>query len=117
MRHTGDVEPEPVIAVDVQRRAVADACPTRQRKQSFSVFPCFRRRGQKMRADGARVSKPHAGDETLRGARSINGSQNKTALLAADEGKWPVIGKSFAGSLQAIEREMRQIDGNHPTHD
>ena len=63
------------------------------------------------------ISQPHAGDEALRGACAINGSQKKTALLAADQGKWPVIGKSFAGSLQAIEREMRQIDGNHPTHD
>ncbi len=45
MGHAGDVEPEPVIAVGIQRRAVAARGPAGEIEQSVLILASARREG------------------------------------------------------------------------
>lgn len=91
MQHAGDIEPEPVIAVSVEGRAVTGRRPARKREQRVRVFLRRSRRGQEMRADGSRIDKAETFAKTLVQACCIDGGEEEPALLAADKGEWTVI--------------------------
>jgi hypothetical protein len=91
MRHAGDIEPEPVIAVSVERRAVTGRSPAGKSKKRRFVLLRRRRRGQEMRADGSCIGKAETFAKTFVEACCINSSEEEPALLAAYKGERPVI--------------------------
>jgi hypothetical protein len=91
MRHAGDIEPEPIIAVSVKRRAVTGRRPARQRKQRVRVLLRRSRRSQEMRADGSRIGKAKTFAKTFVETCCIDGGETKPALLAADKGERLII--------------------------
>ncbi len=60
MRDTGNVEPQLVIAVHVEGRAVARG-PAGERQQHLGIVVRCGGGGEKLRADGAGIGKPEAG--------------------------------------------------------
>ena len=66
MRHAGDLEPEPVIAVGIERGAIAARCPAGEVEQRLSILLRRGGKGEKMRADGAGIGEAEAGIEALR---------------------------------------------------
>ncbi len=54
MGNAGNVEPQPVVAIDVERRAVA-ARPVGKREEAVSILVGLGGGGQKRRAHGARI--------------------------------------------------------------
>ena len=132
MGHAGNVEPEPVIAIRIQGRAVAGGRPAGEGKKR--VFILLGRGGgsQKMRANGAGIGETKTGGKTFADASRIDGGEHKSAILVADKGERPVIcyGLIRYGRvrhwraadlrslpLQPLDREMRQKDGHETTHD
>ena len=117
MRHAGDVEPETIIAVDIERGAVA-AGPAGKREQACGIFLRFGRRGEKLRSDGAGVGEAHAGREAFAHGGGIERGEQEPAILAADQRKGPVNRKGLAVplQLQPLDRQSGEPDGNHTRH-
>ena len=65
MWHAGDVEPEPVIAVGIQRRAVTARGPAGEIEQSVLILTRRGGKGEESGTDGARIGEAEAGEETL----------------------------------------------------
>ena len=86
MRHAGDVEPEPVIAVGIERRAVAARGPAGEIEQSVLILLRRGGKGEESGTDGARIGEAEAGEEALADACRIDRGEDEPALLVADEG-------------------------------
>ena len=86
MRHAGDVEPEPVIAVGIQCRAVAARGPAGEIEQSVLILLRRGGKGEESGADGARIGEAEAQIETLAETCRIDRGEDEPALLVADEG-------------------------------
>ena len=84
--HAGDVEPEPVIAVGIQRRAVAARGPAGEIEQSVLILLRRGGKGEESGADGARIGEAEARIETLAETCRIDRGEDEPALLVADEG-------------------------------
>lgn len=91
MGYAGDVEPEPVIAVRIQGRAVAGGRPAGERKKRVFILLGRGGEGEKMRANGAGIGETKTGGKTFADASRIDGGEHKSAILAADKGERPVI--------------------------
>ncbi len=100
MRHAGDVEPQPILAIDVEGGAVAGR-PAGERDERVRVLLGLGRRGEEMRADGARVGEAQARDETVAQSASVDGGEVKPARLAADQREGPLIRTELAASSPA----------------
>ena len=85
----------PIIAVDIERGAVA-AGPAGKREQACGIFFRFGRRGEEKRANGAGIGEAHAGDEASTHGGGIQRGEHEPAILAADERKRPVNRKGLA---------------------
>ena len=120
MGDAGDFEPEPVQAIRIAMGAIA-AGPAGKRHERAGVLGGIGRRGEKARADGARVGEGLASEEALAFAPRIDGGEQETALLVADQREGQVIrcGLGFERRslpLQPFQRQKRQPHGNHTTH-
>ena len=89
MGNAGNVEPQPIVAIDIEGRAVA-ARPAGEREEAVAILVRLGGRGEKPRAHGARIGEPQAGVEAGVQAASVEGGEHEAPLLAADEGEGPV---------------------------
>ncbi len=108
MRHAGDVEPEPVIAVNIQRGAVAARGPAGELEKSVSVLLRRGGKGEKSGTDGARIGEAQAREETLRKAAAL------TAVSTSPRSSLPTRAKGRSSSngavpLAALSRFRRSI--------
>jgi hypothetical protein len=131
MRYAGDVEPQPIVAIHVEGRAIAGR-PAGKRAQSVGILAGCGRLREEMRADGAGIGKAQARQETVAGAPRIDRGEDEPARVAADQGERPVLGNRYVRfgrlrgargavrrslPLQPLDRKMRQPHGDDPTHD
>src|SRR5262245_55056590 len=115
MRHAGDVEPESVIAIFVERGAVAAGGPAGEIEEGLAILGRRSGKREQRRADGARIGKTLARIEALAETSRVDGAENKTALLVADERerlvsreRRDIARRSLP--IQALDLKMRQKD-------
>jgi hypothetical protein len=91
MRNARNIEPEPVIGISIECRAIAGRGPAREGEKGVLVLLGGGRRSQKMRADGPGIGKTEPLSKTFAEACLIDGGEKEPALLAAHKGERPVI--------------------------
>ena len=86
MRDAGDLEPQPVIAVGIERGAIAAGRPAGEVEKGVFILLGRGRQGEKMGTDGAGIGEAEAGEETFTDACRIDRSEQESAVLVADNG-------------------------------
>ena len=86
MGDAGDLEPQPVIAVGIERRAIAAGRPAGEVEKGVFILLGRGRQGEKMGTDGARIGEAEAGEETFAETCRIDRSEQESAFLVADNG-------------------------------
>lgn len=98
MRHAARIEPEPVGAVGIQRRAIAAGSPAGEVAKGRLILLGRRGQREKPGTDGARIGKAKACGETCARARFVERGQEKPPLFVADERQRPVSRKRLAAA-------------------
>jgi hypothetical protein len=86
MGHAGDLEPQPVIAVGIERGAIAARRPAGEVEKGFSILLRRGGKGEEMRTDGAGIGEAEAGEKTFAETCRIDRGEQESTLLVADNG-------------------------------
>jgi hypothetical protein len=81
-----DVEPEPVIAVGMQRRAVTARGPVGEIEKNVLILTRRGGKGEESGTDGARIGETEAGEEAMAETCRIDRAEDEPALRVVDEG-------------------------------
>jgi hypothetical protein len=122
VRHTADIEPEPIRTVGIQIRAIAARGPAGEADKSLFILLRGCGKGVEARTDGAGIGEVKACGETFALPCLVERGDEESPLFIADQRQRPVSRKGLSAArcplpLQPLERKTRQKDGNETTHD